>query len=115
MIVTSSEIRIRAIIEELTIDIFLPNDIREKIISFLNNRLKVMSEIYFEEIEKYSSSLVSGQRMYSLDGEDNEFDEFHNNILRKLDERGCGIDGVNKGVNEIRKYIQSYLESFNPI
>lgn len=96
-------------------DPFVPKGVREMIAGFLEHRLEVTQSIYISELESYSEALVAGKKFFRTDGEDPDFDEFHNSIIDKLNCRGCGICEIESEINKIRLYIQAYLESFNPI
>ncbi|GEM_PF-2511501 len=96
-------------------DPFVPKGVREIITAFLENCIQRTGIIYFSELESYSNSIVAGEKLLRTDGEDPKFDEFHNLIVKKLNAQGCGISQVESDINNIRLYIQMYLESFNPI
>ncbi|MBH8575816.1 hypothetical protein I8752_23005 [Nostocaceae cyanobacterium CENA369] len=108
-------LRLSNFVTKVKTDPFVPKGVREIITAFLENRIQRTGSIYFSELESYSESIVAGENLLRTDGEDPKFDEFHNSIVEKLNDEGCGISKVESDINNIRLYIQMYLESFNPI
>ena len=114
-IATSTELRMMNLVEELEVDSFLPESIRQEMIAFYNNRLQVMSRVFGEAIEQYASDLLAGKPHLRPGELDENYDEFHNNIIEKLNQNGCGVSDVKIAANTIRAKVQSYLESYNPL
>lgn len=114
-IVPSNINRLNTFIAKIKSDPFLPEEIREEIIRFLERRVRTTMSVYWEEFESYTELLIDGAKPFATDGEDPAFDEFHNSIICKLNEKGLGIAAIEAEINKIRSYIQLYLESFNPI
>lgn len=115
VIVPSNINRLNTFMARIKSDPFLPKEIREVVIEFLEKRTKITMSVYLDEFEFYAESLVNGAEPFETNGEDSNFDEFHNLIIDKLNEKGCGITMIETEVNKIRSCIQLYLESFNPI
>lgn len=115
VIVPSNISRLTNFTARIKSDPFLPKDIREVVIEFLEKRTQIVMDVYFNELESYAESLVDGVRPFETDGEDSKFDKFHNSIIEKLNGEGCGVSTIEAEINRIRSYIQLYLESFNPV
>ena len=110
--VTKDTITLRKILGPLESDPFVPKKIRDDVITFLSERLAVMESIYFDTFEKYQNKLSKGKQepVSDLDG----LNKIHNEIVRRLNEQGCGISEIEKEVHGIRLEIQKYFESFTP-
>lgn len=114
-IITTEEKRIMEILDEIESDPFIPCNIRQLTKSSLRNRIEALSEIYQEWSDFYIEKLLRGDRPFSTDGDDHDFDNFHNKIVDIKRERGCGISQIEKDIHEIRISIQKHFESFNPV
>ena len=115
VIVPSNINRLRNFIARIKSDPFIPKEIRELIIEFLERRTQTTMGIYSDKLESYAELLVDGIKPFETNGEDPDFDEFHNSIIEKLNEEGCGINAIEIEIDQIRSCIQMYLESFNPV
>ncbi len=104
--------RLRTILGPLESDPFVPKVIRDEVVTFLRDRLHVMSSIYYDAFEKYSTKLAKGKQepIADLDGRN----KIHNDVVKKLNEQGCGLSEIESEVHAIRKKIQGYFESFFP-
>jgi hypothetical protein len=112
---TANMKRLNRFLSEIESDPFVPASIRNLLTSFLEMRISSMQSIYWKELESYSKSLVKGKPLLGTDGDDPNFDKFHNKIVEKLNKKGCGISEVEAEVNNIRMAIQHYFDRFNPI
>lgn len=115
VIQTASMKRLSSFVVEIESDPFIPSGIRGDVVEFLQKRISSMQDVYWKELESYSKSLVKGKPMLATDGDDPEFDKFHNKIIVKLNKQGCGIAEVEAEVHRIRLAIQSHFDSFNPV
>lgn len=104
--------RLQGIIRRVKSDPFVPKEIRNQVTAHLENRSKKMFSIHMEEIRKYLKELANGKH-----GTDYEINSaiVHNRINDKLYKNNCGISQVEEQVHEVRLFIQSYLEKFNPL
>ncbi|THK41322.1 hypothetical protein E8Q33_09550 [Methylophaga sp. SB9B] len=101
-----------AMVERLKSDPFIPEIIRRKIVTLLDDRLNSTLEAYITVIEQYQEDLTKGKRWSNFD-ENKSF--IHNDIVSIMSKNGLGITELQGAVQEIRKEIQRYYESFNPI
>lgn len=115
VIVPSNINRLSNFMARIKSDPFVPKEIREVVVEFLEKRTQITMSVYCNELESYAESLVDGVKPLETDGEDLKFDGFHNSIIEKLNEEGCGITTIEAGINKMRSCIQLYLESFNPV
>jgi hypothetical protein len=93
-------------------DPFVPDDIRSAVVDLLENRIRVLSDLYAEQFEKYSSDLAKGKHEPFTELDD--VNKIHNKIVEQQNLRGCGIAQIEAEVHEIRALIQDYFDSFNP-
>lgn len=113
-IITTEEKRISEILNQIESDPFIPDSIRKLTKKSLGSRIGTLLEIYQEWSDIYIEKLLNGDRPFSPNGDDQEFDNFHNNIVDIKRKRGCGVTQIEKDMHDIRKSIQMYFESFNP-
>jgi len=104
--------RLRRLLDPVISDPFIPDEVRSAVVDLLDNRLRVLQSIYFEELQKYSDSLAKGIRQPLIGP--GSWGIIHNQINDLLYRRGCGISQIEKDVQEIRCRIQDYFDSFNP-
>ena len=105
-------IEMMAMVDRLKSDPFIPGKIREKIVNLLEGRLNSTIEAYHTVIEQYQKDLCDGKRWSNFE-ENKSF--IHNDIFSIMRKNGLGITELQVAVQEIRKEIQKYYESFNPI
>jgi len=110
--VSDLEKRLMSMITQYKSDPFIPEEIREKIVDLLQNRLYVQKSVTFREITEYRNLLARGKYNDSL--EDN-WAWVSNKINDQLYEQGYGVSQVEESVHQIRMDIKSYLEKFNPL
>jgi hypothetical protein len=107
--------RLRYILDSIESDPFIPQYIRSQIKEVLGKRVDTLSEIYRKEFDSYFKSLLKGRKPLRTNGDDPEFDKFHNKIIQKMNKKESGISDYERQIHEIRLDIQKYLESFNPM
>ncbi|HRF81064.1 MAG TPA: hypothetical protein PL070_13365 [Flavobacteriales bacterium] len=107
-----SFIRLTGIVRRIKSDPFVPKEIRDNVVLHLENRANKMLEIQIHEIRKYLDELANGKH-----GDDYSLNAaiVHNRINDNLYKSNCGISQVEEQVHQIRFFIQSYLEKFNPL
>lgn len=110
--ISARERELFGIVDVLKSDPFIPRKIRAMLVDFYKNRAEAMSSVFLEEITVYQQGLAEGRHWDSL--ERNRY-WIHNNIIMKMEERGCGIGQVEEEVHVIRNAIQEYFEQFDPI
>ncbi|MBZ4373245.1 hypothetical protein [Corallococcus sp. AS-1-6] len=93
-------------------DPFIPMAIREKVVSFLEERLQVLHETTNKSLRKYIEGLNAGKHRDTLA---TNYRWIHNEILSELGSRGHGILDLERRTDEILGEIQKYFESFNPM
>lgn len=106
------QLEIMALKEKLKSDPFVPNRIRGKLISILDNRVASMFEAYHSVIGTYQEDLAKGKHWNSLD--DNH-GWISNKIVGVMARNGAGITDLENAAHEIRLEIQKYYDEFNPI
>jgi len=109
--------RLQKLLRPIRSDPFIPEDIRDEVIDLIENRLHVMSGLYYREFEKYAEALAKGKQT-PLDGDDPEdreaINKVHNRIVEQLSKQGCGVTSIEHAVHDIRGKIQDYFDQFNP-
>ena len=93
-------------------DPFIPRPLRDRLVDFFQMRFDVMTSVYIEEIGWYKDRLKEGKYWDTLETNRHWF---HNRILGKLMERGCGISQIEEEVHQLRDAIQKYFDQFDPI
>jgi hypothetical protein len=104
--------RMRRLLEPVISDPFIPEDIRSAVVDLLENRIQVLSSLYYEELEKYANNLAKAKHKPFSDIDD--MNKIHNRIIEQQRVRGCGITQIETEVHEVRGLIQDYFDSFNP-
>jgi DNA-binding ferritin-like protein (Dps family) len=109
---TQNELRLRNLLNPMTSDPFIPDNIREAAVDLLHTRISVLGETYHAAFEKYANNLAKGKHgpMTELD----DINEIHNQIVKQQQLRGCGVGQIEEDVHEIRGLIQDYFDAFNP-
>lgn len=104
---------LQSVLLQIKSDPFVPKQIREVLINFLENRINIFRNAYFTNYEKYQDKLAKGQ----LEQYDVKYRHgiFHNWMMDSLNEQRCGIADTEKEINSIRFKIQEYFENYNPI
>jgi len=110
----NDEKRLESLVQTVKTDPFLPRSIRTLIEDSLDRRSKTITEIYFDELEKYANELAKGNYISSKEFEMNWI-WVHNKINDRLYKSGLGIGQIEKEVDKIRLAIQDYFESFDPL
>lgn len=123
-------------------DPFIPKTIRDTIVDFVRNRLRVLREVYLAECQQYVKDLAAGVYIDvdKINDSDNNvahhvgsgvymtFDItkprnnrnvrhaiFNSKVESGIDKGGYGKSDCEKKVNAIRLQIQQYFERYNPI
>ncbi len=104
--------RLRHLLDPIVSDPFIPDNIRDAVTDLLENRLQVLSGIYWREFDKYAANLAKGKHLPLTELDD--VNKIHNKIVQQKNKQGCGITQIEAEVNEIRGLIQDYFDSFNP-
>jgi hypothetical protein len=109
--VTKDIQRLNRLLDPIISDPFIPDEIRNAVVDFLENRVEVMENVYISEFEKYSTGLAKGKH--------EPFDTrrsmgLHNRIIDQLAQMGCGVRQIEEEVRAVRALIQDYFDSFNP-
>ncbi len=110
--ISSKERILTGMLDKYKSDPFIPLSIRDRVTSFLNNRVSSMKTIFTEEIDKYKRELAEGKHWESLDENHNWV---HNRINERLYKEGYGISQIHEEIHSIRDSIRIYLEGFDPI
>ncbi|WP_139802629.1 hypothetical protein [Aurantimonas sp. 22II-16-19i] len=105
-------LNMRSQITRFEFDPFIPDPIRSMILEYLNSRLGALSKSCHIAFELYEKGLSEGNYWDDLDGNKHWL---HNKIMDSLRKEGFGIDDSQAKVNEIRKAIQNYFNSFDTI
>jgi|CXWL01.1.fsa_nt_gi glutamine synthetase len=71
-----------------------------------------MQGVYSDTFEKYQTKISKGKQepVGDLDGLNN----IHNEIVKRLNDQGCGRSQIENEVHELRLEIQKYFENFIP-
>jgi hypothetical protein len=93
-------------------DPFLPEPIRNKVISLLEKRSNAMLGAYFAVMKQYMSALAKGQHWDTLETNKHWL---HNQVMDRLRKEGVGISEVEEAVHDIRLEIQRYFKQFSPV
>jgi hypothetical protein len=109
--VTKDVERLRRLLNPVISDPFIPEEIRDAVVDLLDNRIRVLETIYFDEFEKYSKGLANGKHEPFTELDD--MNKIHNKIVEQQRLRGCGIAQIEEEIHEIRARIQDYFDSFN--
>jgi hypothetical protein len=109
---TSEQRRMRVFLARVQTDPFIPRDTRAKIVAYLERRLQLTTDIYWEMVNKYRRYLAEKQP--ELDQLKENHDWFHNWIVAEEHRQGIGVEHIEKQIAELREAIQDYFESFNP-
>jgi hypothetical protein len=104
--------RLARLLNPVISDPFVPDDIRAAVVDLLENRIGVLSGLYAEQFEKYSTNLAKGKHEPFTELDD--VNKIHNKIVEQQNLRGCGIAQIEDAVHEIRALIQDHFDSFNP-
>jgi len=111
-LVTEDVKRLRALLDPVVSDPFIPENSRTAVIDLLKNRLHVLHGIYIREFEKYADSLAKGKQAPLIELDD--VNKLHNKMVEQMNKQGCGITQIEREVHEIRGLIQDYFDSFDP-
>ncbi len=106
--VTKDVERLRRLLDPVISDPFIPDEIRSAVVDLLDNRIRMLGSLYFDEFEKYSNNLAKG--MHEPFTKLDEANKIHNKIVEQQRLRGCGIAQIEKEVHEIRALIQDYFD-----
>lgn len=93
-------------------DPFLPDQIRNKVVTLLENRSNAMYSAYMAVMKQYMSELAQGQHWETLDTNKHWL---HNQIVERLRKDGVGVSDVEEAVHDIRLEIQRYFKRFSPV
>ncbi|AMA72759.1 hypothetical protein ACKE5C_11200 [Aneurinibacillus thermoaerophilus] len=108
---TKSQAVLEEILNRVKSDPFIPEEISNEVVRYLEKRLNSMHIIFIEESRKYMEELAQG--LYKDKIKDSEI-YIKNKINKRLYKEGCGISQIEKEVHNIRIKIKKYLESYNP-
>jgi hypothetical protein len=103
--------RLKALVQRVKSDPFIPKAIRSRVTDLLENRADVILDVHLDHFERYKTALAKGKYSGDLD---NNAGWIQNEILADLRKRGCGIEEIEHEVHEIRLAIQTYFERFDP-
>lgn len=106
--------RVSSLVRNTKDDLFVPKKIRDEVVDMLENRFKVILDIYMSELKDYRNSLASGKFTSPEDLELNWI-RLHNHVNDQFYAQGCGISQIEDSVKKIRREIKKHFESFNPI
>ena len=112
--VSAHLLRLRYIVDTIESDPFVPEHIRTKVKEVLGKREQTLSDVFIKEFDKYFKALLKGNAPLSTQGDDPEFDKFHNKIIQKLNKKESVITAYQEQIHQIRLAVQEYLESFDP-
>ncbi|RBP77911.1 hypothetical protein EBI01_19750 [Marinomonas rhizomae] len=101
-----------AMVEKLKTDPFIPEKIRNKIVSLLDERLNSTFDAYQVVIGEYQKELSAGRKWNTFE-ENKSF--ISNDIVSIMSDKGLSIPKLQEAIHEIRLEIQKYYESFNTI
>ncbi len=104
-------IQISTLSKKYKSDPFLPDPIRNKLVSLFEKRDKAMSQAYLSVMLEYMSELAKGRHWDTLDTNKHWLQE---KVEERLEKGGAGFKDVNEAVNEIRLEIHRYFKQFSP-
>ncbi|WP_157974634.1 hypothetical protein [Lewinella sp. IMCC34183] len=104
--------RINNKIKKIKSEPFLPSEIRDKVVGYLELRSNTMLKVYLDEVKNYRDELANG-KMGDQNFEINNA-IVYNRITQRLYKEGFGVSQVEDEVQQLRMFIQNYLHSFNP-
>ena len=104
--------KISNFIELIKLDPFIPVEIREPLLKFLENRRDVLRSVHLKVLQEYKDSLARGERIKNLA---NNSGWIHNKINDLLYKKGFGISQVQEKIYKLLSDIQKYFESFDPL
>ncbi len=107
--VPPEELHFQALLEPIRSDPFMPEQIRQAVLTLLDTRIQVGRDIRISELEAYALRLAKGKPLT-----DDDAFIVHNAINREEYLRGCGVAQIEDDVHEIRALIQDYFDQFNP-
>ena len=110
--VPKKQMEILALKEKLKSDPFIPNEIREKIIDILDNRISSLFEAYHSIIAGYQNDLIDGKYWDTMETNSSWI---HNKINSVMNKNGAGIPDLESAAHEVRLEIQRYYDDFNPL
>jgi len=109
---TKKQIELMALKEKLKSDPFVPNEIRNKLVSILDNRVSSMLEAYHTVIGEYQEEIASGKHW---DKFDDNHGWIHNKVVDEMSKNGAGITDLESAAHEVRLEVQKYYNRFNPL
>lgn len=104
--------RLLSMAQRIKSDPFIPQRIRAVVLDLLENRSRVIHESHMIVLKKYTAELAAGMHADHLDDVEGWL---HNQIQDELRKRGCDVEAIEEEVHSVRKAIQSYFESFDPV
>lgn len=106
------QIELMALKEKLKSDPFVPNEIRNKLVSILDNRVSSMFEAYHSVIGEYQKEIENGEHW---DKFDDNHGWIHNKVVSVMRKNGAGITDLENAAHEVRLEVQKYYNQFNPL
>ena len=92
-------------------DPFIPESIRERVVTLLDKRNEMLLYAYVEVGTYYMNALAQGKYWHNLT---DDRPGLHNIVNKYLYDHGVGISQVEEEVHQIRLDIQNYFANFNP-
>lgn len=101
----------RELITSIKSEPFLPEEISSRVIKNLEFKIEAWATIYHDRIDEFKRDLSN-----------KEYDSklrlavmfVQNAIVEDRREQGCGVDDLQREIDDIRVYIRNYLKSFDP-
>jgi hypothetical protein len=106
------EQRMSALADKYRSDPFLPEEIRTKLITYMEERKAALMRANYPVFKKYFIGLAHGRYWDTL--EENHL-WIRNEIVDNLHDDGFNVNHAENKVHEIRYEIQKYFKKFNPL
>lgn len=103
-------IQISTMLNKYKSDPFVPESIRNKVVSLLEKRDKAMNQAYLSVMYEYMSELAKGQHWETLDTNKHWL---NSKVEERLAKAGVGFADLRDAVHDIRLEIQRYFKQFS--